>query len=88
MASLRSRTSRSGSLIRCCSAVVTPGRWLASTWACNTHHRGRPAADSSTPWFSVGGTPYFAPLAKAPQSALTESHTFSSQMITFATRSL
>ena len=31
IASLRSRTSRSRSLIRCCSTVVTPGRALAST---------------------------------------------------------
>jgi len=39
LATFRSRTSRSSSLIRCCSALMAPGRWLAPTWACKTHRR-------------------------------------------------
>lgn len=39
LASSRSRTSRSRSLIRCCSAVVPPGALSASIRACRVHVR-------------------------------------------------
>jgi hypothetical protein len=52
LASFRSRSSRLSSLIRCCSELVAPGRWWASTWACNVHRR----SDSAP-------TPTFGPIA-------------------------
>ena len=39
LASLRSRFSRSRSLILCCSADVAPGTWHRSIWACLVHTR-------------------------------------------------
>lgn len=47
LASLRSRFSRSSSLMRCCSAVVAPGACSASICACRVHKRSDSAPTPS-----------------------------------------
>lgn len=74
-ASLRSRTSRSSSLRRCCSAEVAPRTWLASIWACLAEVPRRFGADTEfrayRPACGVDGLVFVEVVEDHPNGSLT-----------------